>query len=184
MAIGIILAGGYSSRTKTNKMALMIEEKPLLHHTIAAMAKVVDDIIIVSGHHHEEIKQLTKAFKHVEVVYNQAYDQGMFASVKCGFKHAHDSVLIQPGDMPFVKASTYQTILNGHGLMRIPVYQGKKGHPIYIDITLKEELLNTKAPHLKAFRDQHDFHAIAVDDSGILIDIDTMADYKKFRKGL
>ncbi len=184
MATGIILAGGYSSRAKTNKMALKILDKPLLQHTIEAMKDCVDAVIVVSGYYHEALKPLIKPYESATLIHNPYYDQGMFESVKCGIKHASNSVLIQPGDMPFIKKSTYQALLNTQGKIGVPTHKGKRGHPIYIDMTLKRDLLNTKEPHLKAFRNLYAVQEIPVDDAGILIDIDTKADYLKFREGL
>ena len=47
MAQGIILAGGFSSRTQNNKMRLSIDGKPLIFHTIEAMKPFVNKIYLL-----------------------------------------------------------------------------------------------------------------------------------------
>ena len=69
MAQGIILAGGFSTRTKTNKMSLMINHKPLLVHTIDSMRPFVDKIVLVTGHYDQEIRSFIKESPKIKIVY-------------------------------------------------------------------------------------------------------------------
>ena len=49
MADGIILAGGKSTRMKTNKMLLTINEHPIIWHTLKSIEPFVSKVIIVTG---------------------------------------------------------------------------------------------------------------------------------------
>ncbi len=183
MVDGIILAGGYSSRTKQNKMTLKLDGKELILHTISRMKSVCDRIICVTGHYHDEIKKLLENDESVTIVKNANYENGMFSSVLTGVGHVDNSFFIIPGDCPFVEPSTYEKILKGNKKIRVPSYMRHLGHPVYIDIGLKKELLEGKYANLKEFRNAHDFEYIDVDDKNILIDIDTLKDYKTLEEG-
>ena len=183
MAEGIILAGGYSKRTGTNKMMLPFRGKPLIVSTIMAMRPKVSNIVVVSGHYHEPLEETLKRISHVRLVHNDAYDKGMYASVKKGMDETSEDVFIIPGDMPLVQSSTYEKLLNADGLIRVPTKNKRKGHPIFIDASLRSKLLDSKTyDHLKAFRNAQGFNEVPVEDEGILIDIDTMDDYLQMKR--
>ena len=180
MAQGIILAGGFSSRTKTNKMFLKIEGKPLLSYTIEAMKPFVNKIILVTGHYDQDIRSFIKEDEQLKIVYNKDYEKGMFSSVLCGVNFVDDDFFIIPGDIPFVSKETYQKLLNGSENVRFPVYQGKEGHPLFIKRELKEALLKEGLQsNLKAFRDKQHKETIEVNDKFILRDIDTLEDLQR-----
>ena len=179
MAQGVILAGGFSSRANTNKMLLTIDNKPLIVLTINGMKPYVDKIIVVTGHYDKEIREILKD-EQVTILFNKDYESGMFSSILTVIKEIDDDFFIIPGDIPFVKGVTYESLLKGKKEIRIPVYKGKQGHPLFIKKELLRELKNEPiCSNLKAFRDRHDKEEINVDDKNILIDIDTIEQYKK-----
>ncbi|MFP4077711.1 MAG: nucleotidyltransferase family protein [Bacillota bacterium] len=184
MAEGIVLAGGYSSRAHANKMAFIYHGKPLILSTIETMKPHVRRVVVVSGHHHGTLRLLLKGMPDVTIVKNPDYDQGMFSSIKVGMRHTKDDVFIIPGDCPMVVSTTYDQLEQGNHAIRVPAYQGRRGHPIFIASTLRDDLLKAPAStNLKAFRDSKGFETVPVDDPGILIDIDTKEDYDKITKG-
>ena len=71
MIDGIVLAGGYSSRTNTNKMCLEYNGKALILNTIETMHQVCQKIIVVTGYHHNELLSLLKELDFVKIVYNE-----------------------------------------------------------------------------------------------------------------
>jgi molybdenum cofactor cytidylyltransferase len=181
---GIILAGGLSTRMKHNKMLLFYMGKPLIEYAIDLLSPFVDNIIVVTGHYHESISAYLANHSKVTVVQNTKYQGGMFTSVKIGIAAAKDSVLMMPGDMPKIHPQTIQALIDGSGVIRIPSFHNKRGHPIYIDKSLFSSLLlEPDTSHLKAFRNKHPMDHIIVNDKGILIDIDTPADIDQLRKG-
>lgn len=179
MAVGVILAGGYSRRMGRNKMVLDHGGKPLIAHCIETMRPFVDSIIVVSGRYHDAIADVLQTFPDVRVIHNPEYPKGMFSSVKAGLQVVDDDVFLIPGDMPLVKPSTYLALLDhADSLMAVPAYEGRRGHPIYIRHNLINDLLNeSDASNLKRFRDSVGFTTVPVDDKGVLIDIDTLKDY-------
>ncbi len=188
MIDGVILAGGYSSRLKKNKMTLIFDDLPIICNVIEAMKQYCDKIIVVTGHYHDEIERVVKKYEVVNVVRNTNYNLGMFSSVKAGVKDINNDFFLTPGDYPLIKASTYKKLLDSKGMIRVPIYNGRKGHPILISKELIDPLLKEPVEsNLKVFRDRYKVNYIEVDDKGVLIDVDTMEDYltiKGIKKGM
>ena len=179
MVQGIVLAGGYSSRTQINKMHLIVDEKPILIHTIESIKPFVSKVVVVTGKHDQDIRTFVKEDEKVTIVYNPNYDKGMFSSVLTGIRNTQGDVFIIPGDIPFIKKETFEALLKGTKDVRYPTYQGKEGHPLFIKDKLREELLKESIDsNLRLFRDKQDKEMIEVDDPNILKDIDTMDEYK------
>ncbi|QMS84413.1 nucleotidyltransferase family protein [Candidatus Xianfuyuplasma coldseepsis] len=181
----VVLAGGKSSRYSENKLAQLMNDKPLLYYTIQPFLDFSNKVIIVSGHYSADYILPYLTHPSVQIVHNDNYEMGMFSSVQTGIKHATQDVMVIPGDCPTVKPSTIDTLCRGSGLIRVPVYQQRRGHPIFISEMIHHELLAQPiTSNLKEFRDQYDVEYIQVDDPNILHDIDHQHDMKQLlRKG-
>jgi len=113
----------------------------------------------------------------------------MSTSIKMGIifltlKSGIDAVLIFPGDMPFIKSSIINSILKMYKdtscQMAVPVYQGRRGHPVLFDKKIFPELLKLKGDMgARSISGKHckDFFKVEVGEPGILIDIDCWEDY-------
>ncbi len=183
MIQAIILAGGFSSRAKSNKMRFSIDDKPLLEHAIESIKPFVSKVILVTGHYDQDIRSFIKEDEKLQIVYNKDYEKGMFSSVLCGVQFVDDDFFILPGDIPFIRASTYDALLKGTKPVRYPTYKGQEGHPLFIKKELKDSLLKEGLDsNLRLFRDKQDKEAIEVDDKFILKDIDTIEEYNNLKK--
>lgn len=177
MAECIVLAGGKSTRMGTNKLLLDYKGHPLLWHTIQSVLPFVNKVIVVTGRYNEEIKEALKDLN-VTFVYNKDYEKGMFSSVLTGVKETKEDFLVIPGDCPFVSQKTIKRIINGKGEIRYPKYQNEEGHPIYISMKYKEELLNMSLDNnLKVFRNSKNCEIINVEDKNIVMNLNTVLDF-------
>jgi molybdenum cofactor cytidylyltransferase len=183
---GIILAAGYSSRVGAFKMGLMLEGKPLIHHTIETMRTACSQIIVVAGHKIEEVVELTKGFPGLRVVFNPNYPTGMFSSVKEGFKYVTSEWFFYiPGDYPLVSAAVYEKLMEASiatpdRMVFIPTFNSRKGHPVLMNLRIKATVMTEpQDSNLKAVINRTGFVPVPVDDEAILIDIDTMKDYRE-----
>lgn len=187
MTQGIILAAGYSTRAKINKLLFQTNDKPLISHAIEGMSPHVDKIFVVTGFYHEDISLVIKHYPNVEIIHNINFDKGMFSSILAGVKCISEDFFILPGDCPFVSFETYEKLLKGSKDICVPSYLNRKGHPIFIKIKLKEALLNEPvSSNLKDFRNRYDYEIIKTDDKHVLVDLDTIDDFenlKNNRKG-
>lgn len=182
MMTGLILAGGCSSRAKTNKLLLKVNNKPLILNTIASLSSLVDELVVVTGKFDKELRPYLSNCK---VVYNKDYELGMFSSVKAGIKDIDSDLLILPGDISNVSSKTISAIIANKGLITIPTYKGKSGHPLFLNKEmvnkLKQEDINS---NLRAFINSNiDFvNYVEVDDPFINFDVDTIEDYNRLVK--
>jgi molybdenum cofactor cytidylyltransferase len=101
----------------------------------------------------------------------------MFTSVQKGVEQVRNNFFLIPGDYPLVKGETLETLLDHRGPIRVPVYQNRRGHPIYIAKELIPALLEEPPDsNLKAFRDRYDVTYIPVPDRGVVLDVDRIED--------
>ena len=182
---GVVLAGGKSTRAKVNKLLLEVDRKPLICHTINTISPFVDKVIVVTGKYHDE---LSKVITEDEIVFNSDYEFGMFSSVLTGIKASlGNNVLLIPGDITNVSSLTIRALLRGSKPIRIPAFNGKTGHPVYISSELVELLSKEPVDYrLCDFIAKHnnDVEIIEVNDSFINFDVDTIDDYNKLRKDI
>ena len=181
--VGIVLAGGSSTRAKVNKLLLEVDRKPLICHTINTISPFVDKVIVVTGKFHNE---LSEVITDCEIVFNSQHELGMFSSVLTGIKKAlGNDVLIIPGDITNVSGETVKAIIGGTKPIRIPSFNGKTGHPVYIakeyvELLSKEPINSKLCVFIAKYNDNTEI--IEVNDSFINFDIDTLDDYNKLRK--
>lgn len=180
MVTGIVLAGGNSSRARTNKLLLEVDGKPLILHTISSIKDYVDEVIVVTGRYDQELRPYLKDIK---IIYNKDFELGMFSSVRAGLLNAKEDVLIIPGDLANVSKETVKAVLTNKGLITIPTYLGQKGHPLFLnkqmkDLVLKEDV----SSNLRAFilKHEQEINLVEVNDPFINFDIDTIEDYNRF----
>lgn len=177
---GIILAGGLSSRVGRNKMILDINGKTVIERSILGMYDICSRIIVVGGSRIEDIKGILNKYPKVELIYNPDHLSGMFSSVKKGMENIKEKQLfLIPGDYPTIEKKTYKNMLNIDKDIVIPTYKGKRGHPLLMKSYLIDELLEDSSHKtLRDFIGTKECSFVDVTDPGILMDIDTMEDYK------
>jgi len=179
----VVLAAGYSSRMGTGKMAMAINNTTVLGSVIETLLDVCGKIVVVGGHDYKSIETIIKKYNGVMLVENKDYDLGMFSSVKRGVKEMTGDFFLIPGDYPAVKQSTYLSLIKGAGDFVVPVYKGRKGHPVLIKGNLIPALNSEPVEsNLKVFRDGCKTDFIEVYDEGVLLDIDTREDYEHIKE--
>lgn len=176
----IVLAAGKSSRLQKFKPLLHLGNKTIIEHTVSSLYNICSDVFVVCGYRHGDIAEILSGFEKIKIILNKDYQPGMFSSVIEGVKHiSSERFFIIPADMPFVKEITYKELLEVDSEIVIPSFNGKKGHPVLFSKKLIPELLNcSNVFSLKDFIAKKTFTIKEVNDSGILIDIDTEDDYK------
>ncbi len=142
----------------------------------------VDEVIVVVGHRAEEMISLATS-RPVSVVVNPAYREGMSTSLVAGLSvvsHRAQGVMLSLADQPLVDSQTINRLIeaftaNANGIV-IPVYQGRRGHPVIFAISYRVELLRLEGDiggRKIIGRHPDDILEVTVDCEGICIDIDT-----------
>jgi molybdenum cofactor cytidylyltransferase len=185
----IILAAGESKRMGFPKLLLQFNGKTMIENVIIHVAQSDSDgILVVLGAGREELVELIRKYD-VTYCYNENYREGMLSSVQCGFKNLPldiEAVMVFQGDEPFISPEVINSVTeayrsSGRGII-IPVYKGKRGHPLLLDIKYRDQIDNLDQNEglrsiTKIYYD--DIHEVETDEPGILRDFDTLDDYKK-----
>ncbi len=177
---GVVLAAGYSSRAGTFKLELELNGKTVIEHCIGSLIEFCSRIIVVGGYQIEKVQALLAKYPQVEVVLNSKFDEGMFTSVKEGMRHIQgDRFFFTPGDYPLISRDVCRSLLAVEGEIVIPVYRGRKGHPVLMSGSIAKELLKEDdTSNLRDYIRCKGFKPLEVEYEGILIDLDTRDDYK------
>jgi len=131
-----------------------------------------------------------EAFRHGgEVVVNPDPTPGPVSSLQAGLRSLPETVpavLLAPVDHPLFSPSTVQALiqafLDTRALVVVPAYEGWRGHPVLFSRVLFPELLERDLPEgartvVRRYLDSR--IQLAVDDPGILTDIDTPEEYDR-----
>jgi molybdenum cofactor cytidylyltransferase len=176
----VVLAAGYASRAEAFKLELDLGGKTVIERCIEGMLPFCSRIIVVGGYKIDRIQYILRQYPQVETVLNSRYAEGMFTSVKEGMRHIRgERIFFTPGDYPLISPEVCQRLIEQAGEIVIPTFGGRKGHPVLFSGKVAEELLlEEDSSNLRAFIQRKGFQTLAVDDEGILIDLDTQADYQ------
>lgn len=183
----IILAGGFSTRAPGFKPMLPLGDLTILEAAVANFRKAaVDDIVVVTGHRAQELKPVLDSMQ-VRVVFNSNYTAGMFSSVLAGaqaLQPGTDAFFLLPADMPLVRSRTIKLVRQAglHSQVVYPVFQGQRGHPPLISTQLIPNIVSWQG--LRGLQGcletcASSVREVAVLDEGILLDLDTPADYER-----
>ena len=164
-------------------METKLNGKPILQKTIESFINLANSITIVTGFYNVDYLKDFIETHNIKVVHNALHEKGMFSSVLKGVDCIENDFLLTPGDYPNIKTETIKKLLEATGDIRVPTYNTRKGHPIFISKTLLDELKHESIDsNLKVFRDRHKVSYIEVRDIGILQDIDYKEDLKNLEE--
>jgi molybdenum cofactor cytidylyltransferase len=190
MISAILLAAGQSRRMGDFKQLLPFQGKTFVECCVDhLLATNVDEVVVVTGHRQAEVRQAL-ANRHIKFAFNADYHMGMSSSIKCGIQSLDkttSAIVIALADQPQIHSSiickviaAYQT---EHPLIVVPVFANRRGHPIILDMKLREEIMAIDpAQGLRQVVLAHKAQTLYVDmaSDSILLDFDYPQDYQKF----
>ncbi len=183
MTAGLILAAGESRRMGSPKALLRYRDTTFLDALCRLLAKQCSPIIVVLGASADEIR--ARSASPATFVVNAAYLSGMTTSLQCGLRAVPPDaggVLFTLVDHPAVSPETIARLLSPpFPLLRVPRYQGRRGHPIWFSRELIAEFLalgndGAASDVVHRHRDRTEF--LDLDDPGIIADIDDPDAYR------
>ena len=112
---------------------------------------------------------------------------GMGYSISAGVNARPDAAgwLILPGDMPQVQPLTLQTVAREleHHAVAFAQYKGRRGHPVGFSAELYSELSALSGDEgARRLVARYPAFGVEVDDAGVLVDVDTLADLEGVRR--
>lgn len=166
----LVLASGRGERFAasgggTHKLQALLAGKPVLQHTLDAVA--------ASG-----------LPWHLEDAGHPGMGDCIAAAVRATPEAA--GWLILPGDLPLVQAATLQAVAHAlaqHAVV-VPMFQGARGHPVGFSVACRAALLDLKgnngaAPVVLSQAAINSVAFIDVSDEGTVTDIDTLDDLRR-----
>jgi len=181
---GLILAAGESRRMGSPKALLQYRGETFLDRLTRLLAARCSPVIVVLGAAAEEIRPRGGA--NATFVLNPDYRLGQTSSLQCGLRSVPaecEGVLLTLVDHPAVAPETINALLDSPGadFVRVPRYNGVRGHPVWLSRELIPEFLALSPD--EAARDVVRSHAgktafVDVDDPGVVADIDDPAAYR------
>ena len=187
MICAVVLAAGRSTRMATQKLLLPYRGRTIIGHVVdEVLGSRVDRTLVVTGEDQERVTaSLDRA---VTFVPNPDPEGDMLSSVRCGVRAVPagcDAVLILLGDQPAVTGEVIRSIVEARRLhgdsIIVPVYGGRRGHPILIPMRYAREVLTAHdGVGLRGLLMAHPDAVleVPVDVPGVLEDIDTPEDYR------
>ncbi len=188
---GIILAAGSGSRMGRTKQLLPFGNTSLLGRVVEQARKAqLHEIIVVLGHDSGRICRSVD-LSGTAVVLNSAYAKGQSTSLVKGLAHVSpvcDAAMFLLGDQPLVTPGLINHLIHAFDLSGAPIVipscLGIRGNPVIIArslfVRLKSLTADTGARVLfEEFKDL--IFEVAVEDEGVLEDVDTTADYERLK---
>jgi molybdenum cofactor cytidylyltransferase len=149
MLAAVILSGGASSRMGSPKALLAYQGRPFLEHLLEVTShRQIGTRRVVLGAHAEPIANAVQLKPH-ELVVNEDWEKGQLTSIQAAIRSlppGTDGVLVCLIDHPLISATLVQELIesfykSGKPVV-LPLYQGRRGHPVIFSSTLYDELLH------------------------------------------
>ncbi len=190
MIYTLVLAAGSSTRLGGHPKALLTTTTgKTFVQQIADTAKAAGSggvYVVIGAPHGDQIKK--RLPPGVGSCVNPRPDRGMLSSIEVGLQSLPQNVsavLVWPVDVPMVSIETVRAIMTAApGKIVTPICNGKGGHPIRIprarfgDVSALDPEIGLR----QIFEKHADkVERLNVTDDGVLVDVDTQADYDKLR---
>jgi molybdenum cofactor cytidylyltransferase len=183
----ILLAAGQSRRMGAFKPLLPFGKQTVIDSCINYLLEGgAKPVVVVLGHRANIVKNHLQQSS-VKFALNPDPTSEMGASIAAGVQELPESVaatVIALVDYPAIPPSVVRSLINawsnGSRLVK-PTLSGRGGHPVLVDLSLRDELLNLDPKlGLKALfnKYQEDVSRVEVDSPYIARDIDTWDDYR------
>jgi molybdenum cofactor cytidylyltransferase len=183
----ILLAAGQSRRMGAFKPLLPFGKQTVIESCLDYLTQGgVDSTVAVVGHHAEDIRKHLSS-RLLTFAENPDPNSEMSASIAAGVQLIPESAVaavIALVDYPAIPSSVVATLITewskGFRLIK-PTWQGRGGHPVLVDLSLRAELQNLDPDKgLKALFERHasEVRRFEVDSPYIARDIDTWDDYR------
>jgi molybdenum cofactor cytidylyltransferase len=190
----VILSGGESRRMGSPKALVPYRGKTFVEHLIEVTRHPRVGITrIVVGAHAEEIRGRLTARAN-EVVVNQDWAKGQLSSIQTGVRSlppgGTEGMILCPVDHPIVTAELIARLIekfdaSGKSIV-LPMYRGRRGHPLIFRATLYEELLAASAEvgaRQVVWAHEADTCAVPTEEEGVVLNINDPITLERAQSG-
>ena len=189
MFSAVLLAAGESKRMGEFKQLLPFNGKTFVACCVDnLLASRASEVVVVTGHREREVRDAVSA-RPVRFAHNDDYRSGMSSSIKRGVEALSPDarvLIVALVDQPQIGPGIINQVIEAYEKTRplivLPTYDGRNGHPIAIDLSLKEQILAMNSDlglrqvvHANAAA----VARIKVASEAVLIDCDLPEDYRR-----
>jgi molybdenum cofactor cytidylyltransferase len=194
MISGILLAAGESRRMGSPKALLRYQGTTFVERICRAyLTAGVDELIVVLGARAYELRRAIPAHPILRTVVNPRYFQGQLSSLMTGIgalSPDSEAAVVNLVDHPLISAQTIGALIASFRADPLPIliasYNGKRGHPVLFSKHVYGEILAApldQGAKVVVRKDPSRVRELPLDDPGILADIDTPEDYRRYVGG-
>lgn len=187
----LLLCAGQGQRMKPhNKLFLPLEDSTVLQRVVSELRKAnFDSFTAVTGFESEKTHNELES-NGFTIIHNQRFETGMHSSIKAGLNHlsgASGFFAVCLADQPLILSHHYNLLIeaaqkNPKAKFIVPYFQGQRGNPALIDLSLREQIFlhpDDDRGCFYLFQDYPDeLVSVQMDDDSVLKDLDTPEDYK------
>lgn len=189
---GVILAGGRSARMGSAKALLDFRGAPFVVRILEVLeALEVRPRVVVIGPEDMSVRGVLSG-RDCLVLENPDVDGGPIASLRTALQALGPvqpaGVLVWPVDLPHVRLTTVERLLDTHRQHRpavvVPAFGDRRGHPVLWDASLYAELRESAAATREGARavlraHQAAVRTVPVDDPAVVDSLNTPEDYQR-----
>jgi molybdenum cofactor cytidylyltransferase len=180
-----ILAAGTSTRAGiANKLLSELDNKSLVAHVAdSALASMANEVHVVLGYQSDRLTK-TLGNRHLDLLYNTAYETGIASSIRCAIEALPSSVagiIICLADMPWISTQHIDALINrfrGDAVCAF-YFQTQRGHPILFPKTWFQNLMSLQGDtgaNILLKNELSTITRIDSSDDAILKDVDRLDD--------
>jgi len=189
MISAVLLAAGESRRMGEFKQLLTLDGKTFIERCVDnLLAARLGEVVVVTGYRDEDVRRAV-GNRPVRFAHNADYREGMSSSLKRGVESLSKTAracLIALVDQPQISVDIFNRVIqeyeNHQPLIVIPTCEGRNGHPVILDLKLREEILSMDpAEGLRQVVYAHasEIRRVDVAQESVLMDFDLPEDYRR-----